>query len=190
MPTPQERAEYNRAWYLANREKELEKKRRERVERAEVMRARDRAKYLKFREKNLARQAEYRRKHPERVNRANRNWYAKNRDTAGPAVDARSVARRALKKSSGVRISAKAWREIKDAYGHRCAYCGVSGVTMTREHVDPLTLGGQHIPENLVPACKPCNSAKQDRTILAWLAGIPPARFHRRLHAARYSVER
>jgi 5-methylcytosine-specific restriction endonuclease McrA len=184
MSTRRERAEYNRAWYLANREEQLEYHRNLRKNNPEVMRERDRAKYLKFREKRLAYQAEYRRKYPDRVNNANRNWYAKNRDEVAPRIDARSVTRRALKKSSGVRISAKVWREIKDAYGHRCAYCAASGVTMTREHVDPLTLGGQHVPENLVPACKPCNSAKQDRTILHWLANVKPARFIRRCHAA------
>ena len=66
---------------------------------------------------------------------------------------------------AGVASTATAEHEkaIKAAYKGRCAYCGRKPKQLTIDHVIPLAKGGSHIPENLVPACKPCNSAKRDR---------------------------
>lgn len=41
-----------------------------------------------------------------------------------------------------------------------CVYCG--GRATGWDHVMPMSRGGRHAVDNLVPACKPCNSAKQD----------------------------
>lgn len=41
-----------------------------------------------------------------------------------------------------------------------CHYCGTRSAPMTVDHVIPLARGGRHEIKNLVPACKPCNSAK------------------------------
>jgi 5-methylcytosine-specific restriction endonuclease McrA len=54
-------------------------------------------------------------------------------------------------------------------YGNRCAYCGVDG-PMTLDHVKPIALGGKHMPANIRPACKSCNSSKSGRPLHEWLA--------------------
>lgn len=46
--------------------------------------------------------------------------------------------------------------------GHRCAYCG--GHASTVDHVLPRSRGGTTDWLNLVAACAPCNSSKDDRT--------------------------
>lgn len=45
---------------------------------------------------------------------------------------------------------------------HTCQYCGAKApdVTLQIDHVVPVTLGGNDKPENLVAACKDCNSGK------------------------------
>ncbi len=48
----------------------------------------------------------------------------------------------------------------------RCAYCG-QGAT-TADHLLPRATGGGDFGENLVPACRGCNSAKGARDVMAW----------------------
>jgi 5-methylcytosine-specific restriction endonuclease McrA len=45
--------------------------------------------------------------------------------------------------------------------GHRCQYCG--GRAENIDHVTPRSRGGQHVWENVVAACRPCNTRKRDR---------------------------
>lgn len=53
----------------------------------------------------------------------------------------------------------------------QCAYCGAAIRSDNREfdHVQPLAKGGTHTADNLVVACRPCNRAKKDRTLIEWL---------------------
>jgi 5-methylcytosine-specific restriction endonuclease McrA len=49
-----------------------------------------------------------------------------------------------------------------------CGYCGNPGSTI--DHIIPRSRGGLHVWENVVCACRPCNSKKDDKTLteLAW----------------------
>lgn len=47
-----------------------------------------------------------------------------------------------------------------------CVYCG--GPSETVDHVIPLARGGWEHESNLVPACRPCNSGKKDRSLAEW----------------------
>jgi 5-methylcytosine-specific restriction endonuclease McrA len=52
--------------------------------------------------------------------------------------------------------------EARMAYwGRRCWMCG-STELIERDHVKPLSKGGQHLPANIRPACRPCNRSKKD----------------------------
>lgn len=55
------------------------------------------------------------------------------------------------------------WKEVLDAYGRRCAYCGRLPVRITLDHVVPVSWGGSHTHANVVPACQRCNSRKGDK---------------------------
>lgn len=44
---------------------------------------------------------------------------------------------------------------------HRCQYCGARAESI--DHVVPRSRGGEHRWENVVAACRPCNSRKGDR---------------------------
>lgn len=48
-----------------------------------------------------------------------------------------------------------------------CAYCGnkFSQAELTRDHIHPQSKGGKNIWENVVTACKPCNTRKGDLDI-------------------------
>ncbi len=47
---------------------------------------------------------------------------------------------------------------------YTCQYCGARGVELTLDHVIPRSRGGKTTWENLVTACKTCNTRKGNRT--------------------------
>ncbi len=47
--------------------------------------------------------------------------------------------------------------------GGRCQYCGATAENI--DHVIPRSRGGQHVWENVVAACRPCNTRKEDRSL-------------------------
>jgi 5-methylcytosine-specific restriction endonuclease McrA len=47
--------------------------------------------------------------------------------------------------------------------GHRCQYCGAAAENL--DHVVPRSKGGPHTWENVVAACRPCNTRKEDRLL-------------------------
>lgn len=47
--------------------------------------------------------------------------------------------------------------------GSQCQYCGQAAESI--DHVVPRARGGQHIWENVVAACRPCNVRKRDRLL-------------------------
>lgn len=135
---------YKREWYQRNREKEV----------ARSM-AYNQANYGRFLD-NLKR---YRAK-PETRARVNR-WCRKNRKQVG-VYDATKHARRKVA-MGGLRISRAAWDALKELHGNCCAYCRQPAL-LTKDHRVPLSRGGRHIIENILPACRPCNSRKFNRT--------------------------
>jgi 5-methylcytosine-specific restriction endonuclease McrA len=46
---------------------------------------------------------------------------------------------------------------------HRCQYCGA--VAENIDHVIPKSRGGPHAWDNVVAACRPCNTRKRDRLL-------------------------
>ncbi|MBI4307651.1 MAG: HNH endonuclease [Chloroflexi bacterium] len=45
-----------------------------------------------------------------------------------------------------------------------CQYCGREGRELTLDHIVPRHRGGEHVWENVVAACMPCNHRKAGRT--------------------------
>lgn len=58
----------------------------------------------------------------------------------------------------GRRISPEQRAARSAMWGDRCWLCGVEATAM--DHVKPVAKGGLHVPANLRPICKPCNSRK------------------------------
>lgn len=55
------------------------------------------------------------------------------------------------------------WRAILEAYGHCCAYCRKPfgpDRKPTQDHFTPVSKGGHHTKENVIPACVKCNCSK------------------------------
>ena len=77
----------------------------------------------------------------------------------------RTVYRQAFGKalSNLNRLPIDQWQALLAAHDNSCAYCGKPFDLFnppTTDHVIPLSLGGQHSPKNIVPACLICNGRK------------------------------
>ena len=73
------------------------------------------------------------------------------------------------RKLAGRGVTAKELRELMALYGEICAYCRTAKAD-TIDHVTPLSRGGKHEIENILPACKPCNYSKHTMTLEEWQA--------------------
>lgn len=65
-------------------------------------------------------------------------------------------------------------RQIKARDGHACVYCGAtaesSGSHLHLDHLTPKADGGADTADNLVLACRSCNSRRQDKSLREWAA--------------------
>ena len=60
-------------------------------------------------------------------------------------------------------------RKLRATYNGLCAYCCARKATGV-DHVVPLSRGGAHVLENLLPACKECNLDKGALLLDEWVA--------------------
>lgn len=161
------KAESNRRWRQANigrvRKMERERRRRWREENREISRQKAR---------------DYREVHLDECRERNRSYYHRNRDTMR-SQNARwyrehpeknrlnQKMRRARKSGTADNISPVQWDGILKTYDYRCAYCR-SERPLTMDHLMPLSRGGKHCRDNIVPACIRCNCSKGPKTPLEW----------------------
>ena len=59
------------------------------------------------------------------------------------------------------------WLALREAWGG-CAYCGADG-PLQRDCVLALSRGGRYTLENIVPACRSCNTSKCNEEVTHWL---------------------
>lgn len=134
---------------------------------------------LAKRKQNSADVRRYRERNPDRCRVthrvAMRKWRAKNRAKArlftrnwsrnNPAASKAACERRRAR-LNGVEctLTTVEWLALIEAWGRRCAYCRGEG-RLTKDHVVPISKGGGHTMDNVVPACMPCNAAKGDREL-------------------------
>ncbi len=153
-------------WHKAHPEKVKEMQRRHYANNRTARRAQGKRYAEQNRAKVLARYARRYWNNRERMLAENAAWARVNRD-AITVKDAKRVAKKRAAPGRGV--TTLQWKEaLRDSLG-LCAYCNLPR-RLTMDHIDPLVRGGAHDPENIAAACKPCNSAKKDKTLIVWLA--------------------
>ena len=107
-----------------------------------------------FREKERVRHRLYRQEHPE----LSFNAQSKRRALIGDA-----------------KITTEEWRQVMLSTNFTCSYCGCRLTRNNRsvDHIVPLNKGGEHTVDNLAPACRSCNSSKQDKLLSEWQNDLP-----------------
>lgn len=76
--------------------------------------------------------------------------------------------RNALKKKLPCTLTLEEWEAIKAEFGYCCAYCGKPLEHFTQDHFIPLSAGGGYTRDNIIPACKRCNSSKHNSSFTEW----------------------
>lgn len=94
---------------------------------------------------------------PDRARAAQRAFYRANKDRYFQAAIKRQ---RLIRESAINDFTIAQWEKLKADYEYRCAYCNKCADVLERDHVVPLSKGGDHTLLNVVPACSPCNRAK------------------------------
>lgn len=75
--------------------------------------------------------------------------------------------RKQLKEGILDTLTIEQWLAACEWFGNCCAYCG-KRVSLSEDHVIPLTKGGIRTVGNIIPVCKSCNSSKGIRPLCEW----------------------
>ena len=65
-------------------------------------------------------------------------------------------------------LNAAQWTALAAAWGG-CAYCGGTAQPLQRDCVLALSRGGRYTLDNVVPACRSCNTSKCSEEVTTWL---------------------
>lgn len=84
--------------------------------------------------------------------------------------------RKAKAKQLPATLTEEQWISIKEKFNNSCAYCGMTeeehlkqfGEQLHQEHFIPLSNGGGYTHNNIIPACKSCNSSKWNNNFFDW----------------------
>lgn len=185
--------------YWADPERYRAETRRRYEEDREAHRERSRRSYQAHRESALEYARAYRETHKAEIAEYRQHWYEANAEharayarewaAANPerrrenfrawrkanpeAKRAHDHKRRARKAGALGEFTAEEFKALCEAFAHRCAYCDQPCDALTADHVVPLSKGGTNYIDNIVPACKSCNSRKHDKTPaeFVWMLG-------------------
>src|SRR3954463_16497052 len=89
------------------------------------------------------------------------------------AVDRSRKARSARRRTSRMArvehdLTDEQWAALTVAWGG-CAYCGATGAALQRDCVLALSRGGRYTLDNIVPACRSCNTSKCNAEVTTWM---------------------
>ena len=103
---------------------------------------------------------------PEKIKKRHKIYYKTERGKV--SHQRANCKRRAIFKDIINTLTVEEWIDILREYKFRCAYCGKEFNLFDKpekEHVIPISKGGNNVKENVVPSCKSCNSKKQDKIL-------------------------
>lgn len=134
----------------------------------------ERERYRKNRFIILKQKREYRLKHHKHCLELDKNQYNKHKKEINERIKnyrktterGKSIRRTVMRNYQAKRrtdgcnsVATWEWERVVRQYNYCCAYCGKE-CYLTMDHVIPLSKGGKHVIENIVPACSECNTKK------------------------------
>ncbi len=169
--------DYRRAYWEANREAIREKQRDYYVKNRDTILAKKHTYYIENKEERQEYGRKWREANRELMRESVRAWREENSEyhreqkrlyrqtPEGKEAERRSKnKRRAAIAQVEATLTAQEWSDILERFESRCAYCGVEPDVITMDHVVPLSRGGAHAADNVVPACRECNFRKHAYT--------------------------
>ena len=141
---PERQRAYAREWLKRNPQKARDAARSWSKSHPEQRRAAKRLYYARHREQHKAVMAAYHRSHPE-------------------VVRAKSSGYRARARAADGQFTSAEWLALVARYDGKCAYRGEAGPLQV-DHRTPLNRGGANSIDNILPACRKCNTEKGQLT--------------------------
>lgn len=119
------------------------------------------------REKVLNFTRRWREANKEAVAEYNREYVQSHQDYFRQAAQKRTARKKQVENS----FTLAEWENAKKYFNDSCAYCGKRLQRLTQDHFIPLSKGGAYRKDNIVPACKSCNSSKHTNDFKEWYKG-------------------
>jgi len=157
------RAAYKQAWAKAHPDRIRMYQQRTREKNRERIRIRARIYYLRRSDFRKMRANAWHENNRARSLENSRRWKRLNR--AQHAVQHQR--RRARLRSAEGSYTVQEWTALKAYYDYRCLSCNLQepDISLTVDHIVPLSKGGSNSIDNIQPLCGRCNSRKQAKAI-------------------------
>lgn len=143
------RASYEKSWRNAN---------------SAHKKAYDKAYYHATFDKQKPRRDAYRKSNKERLVELRKRWVLNNPEREVLNRKNCKARRRAVEKTG--KVTQQEWQDQLATFNNHCAYCLKPLDKAEMEHMKPLSRGGEHSIDNIVPSCPSCNRLKSTRTLL------------------------
>lgn len=166
---------YNRKKYEENREILLEYSKKYHKENRERILKQKREYYFNNKEKYLRYAEKKQKENPRYMAEYQKKWRSKNPEYANNWVKTKkgranaqraNSKRRAREKEIINTLTSQEWLDILKEHKYKCFYCGkefeIENMPQ-KDHITPINKGGNNTKENVVPACRSCNSKKGDK---------------------------
>jgi 5-methylcytosine-specific restriction endonuclease McrA len=100
----------------------------------------------------------------EQINEHNKQYYESHPEGHRIRYQRYRASRRKLQYT----LTIPQWEEIKLHFNNSCAYCGMDKEPLVQEHFLAMSKGGEYSSNNIIPACKHCNSSKREKNFFEW----------------------
>lgn len=142
----------------------------------------DKQYHLNHKEKRNEESRQYRLNHKEEMNKCSKQWYLDHKEEKkeyhkqyrqtpqGKATTQRGNTKRKAKMRAIINtLTSQEWLDILEQHNFRCVYCGKDLFTLfdkpERDHITPISKGGNNTKGNVVPACRSCNAKKSNKIL-------------------------
>lgn len=153
----EENKDHRKKYFEANKERIMNYQKEYYEENKAEMQAQRKEYYERNKKRILERNSKYRKSNRHILNRAQQR-------------------RRAVKRKLQHTLTIEQWNDIKVHFNNSCSYCGmeeekhvkVFKEVLHQDHFIPLDDGGEYTHNNIIPACRSCNSSKNNQNFFEW----------------------
>lgn len=159
--------EWKRTYYQENKKTIAAKSKAHRLANAEKISAQRKQFYIENRERILDERKQYYEENIEKIKQYKKQYSKEGR---ARATDQRKRTKRIeMFNSLPADFTIEEWGEALEFFDYLCCYCGLeSDRTLEQDHFVPLSKMGAYTKDNIVPACKSCNSSKHTEDFQSW----------------------
>ncbi len=123
--------------------------------------------YQANKEATILRSKQYYETNKENIIKSNTEYHKQYRQENSEKYRIHCQKRRAKIRKLPYTLTLIQWEETKLHFDNKCAYCGKE-VPLVQEHFIALSKGGEYTHNNILPACKNCNSSKNNKDFFQW----------------------